>query len=117
MDKQYEEAVAHAHACLEDAKKRGTMRGRDEWQDLRQELFTPEEIAESDLRVALIGALIKARNEKGITQRKLEELSGVRQPIIARIEKGHISPQIGTLIKMLAPLGKTLGIVPLPTAR
>ena len=108
MDKQYKEAVAHAHACLAAAKKRGKTTGKDEWQDLRRELFSPEEIAESDLRVALIGEFIKARNEKGITQRRLEELSGVRQPIIARIEKGNISPQIGTLIKMLAPLGKTL---------
>lgn len=116
MDKQYKEAVAHAHACLADAKSRGQITGEDEWQALRRALFSPEEIAESDLRVALIGELIKARNEKGITQRRLEELSGVRQPIIARIEKGNISPQIGTLIKMLAPLGKTLGIVPLQTS-
>ena len=25
------------------------------WEDVRRELFTPEEIAESDLRVAIIG--------------------------------------------------------------
>lgn len=28
------------------------------WNEVRKELFTPEEIAESDLRVALIGELI-----------------------------------------------------------
>ena len=38
------------------------------WADVRKELFTKEEIAESDLRVALIGELIKARKEQGITQ-------------------------------------------------
>lgn len=37
-------------------------------------LLTPEEIAESNLRVALIGELIKARQEKGLSQKKLEEL-------------------------------------------
>lgn len=37
------------------------------WEDVRRELFTPEEIAESDLRVALIGELIKARQEQGKT--------------------------------------------------
>ncbi len=42
-------------------------------------LLTPEERAASDLRVALIGELIKARQEKGISQKKLEELSGVRR--------------------------------------
>ena len=76
-------------------------------------LLTPEEILESDLRVALIGELIKARQEKGFSQKKLEELSGVKQPVIARMEKGQTSPQLDTILKVLAPLGKTLAIVPL----
>ena len=75
--------------------------------------LTPEEILESDLRVALIGELIKARQEKGLSQKKLEELSGVKQPVIARMEKGQTSPQLDTILKVLAPLGKTLAIVPL----
>lgn len=84
-----------------------------EWSDFRKELFTPEEIAESNLRVAIIGEIIKARQEQGISQKKLEELSGVKQPIIARMEKGYTSPQISTILKILAPLGKTLAVVPL----
>lgn len=83
------------------------------WDELQKELFTPEEIASSNLRVALIGELVKARQEKGISQKKLEELSGVKQPIIARMEKGSTSPQIDTILKVLAPLGKTLAVVPL----
>ncbi|MDO4288251.1 MAG: helix-turn-helix transcriptional regulator [Eubacterium sp.] len=83
------------------------------WKEVREEFFTPEEIAESDLRVSLIGEIIKARQEKGISQKKLEELSGVKQPVIARMEKGITSPQIETVLKILAPLGKTLAIVPL----
>lgn len=83
------------------------------WDEVERELFTPEEIAESNLRVALIGELIKARQEKGISQKKLEELSGVKQPIIARMEKGQTSPQIDTVLKVLAPLGMTLKVVPL----
>jgi len=75
--------------------------------------LTPEEIAESDLRVALIGELIKARQEKGLSQKKLEELSGVKQPVIARMEMGTTNPQVNTLLKLLLPLGKTLAIVPL----
>ncbi len=67
----------------------------------------------SSSRVALIGKIIKARQEKGISQKKLEELSGVKQPIIARMEKGSTNPQIDTILKLLAPLGKTLAIVPL----
>ena len=82
-----------------------------EWQEVRKELFTPEEIAESDLRVALIGELIKARQEKGITQKQLEELSGVKQPVIARMEKGTSIPKVDTILKVLAPLGKKLAVV------
>lgn len=81
--------------------------------DLQEETFTPEEIVASDLRVELIGELIKARQEKGISQKTLEKLSGVKQPIIARMERGNTSPQIDTVLKVLAPLGKTLAIVPL----
>ena len=80
------------------------------WADVRKELFTKEEIAESNLRVALIGELIKARKEQGISQRELEELSGVRQPVIARMENGNTTPNLSTVLKVLAPLGKTLYI-------
>lgn len=76
-------------------------------------LLTPEEIRESDLRVSLIHEIIEARKEKGISQKKLEELSGVKQPVIARMESGTTNPQLSTVMKILAPLGKKLAIVPM----
>jgi XRE family transcriptional regulator len=83
------------------------------WDEWEKEHFPPEEIAESDLRVALIGELIRARQERGITQKQLEEMSGVTQPVIARLERGTTSPNVSTLMKVLAPLGKKLAIVPM----
>jgi ribosome-binding protein aMBF1 (putative translation factor) len=83
--------------------------GRD-WKDVRKEFFTAEEIAKSDLRVALIREIIKARHERGLSQKTLGELSGVKQPIIARMERGSTSPNIDTILKVLAPLGKTICI-------
>ncbi len=80
------------------------------WEDVRKEMFTPEEIAESNLRVALIGELVKARTERGLSQKQLEELSGVKQPVIARMENGSTTPNLSTILKVLAPLGKTLYI-------
>ncbi len=80
------------------------------WAEVRKELFTSEEIAESDLRVALIGEVIKARKERGISQRELEEMSGVKQPVIARMENGTTVPNLSTVLKVLAALGKTLYI-------
>lgn len=38
------------------------------WDDVRDKLFTPEEVAASDSRVALIGELIKARRGKGAAE-------------------------------------------------
>lgn len=87
------------------------------WQDVENEIFTPDEIAECRLRVALIGELTKARKEQGLTQRELEALSGVKQPIIARMENGTTTPNLNTLLKVLAPLGKTLAIVPIETSK
>ena len=80
------------------------------WEDVRKEMFTPEEIAESNLRVALIGELVKARKELGLSQKQLEELIGVKQPVIARMENGSTTPNLSTILKVLAPLGKTLYI-------
>ncbi len=95
-------------------KKRAKINGFTVWdEDFDVRHFTPEEIAESDLEAELIMALIEAREDQGVSQRALEGMSGVKQPAIARIEKGVNSPTVETLIKLLIPLGKKLAIVPM----
>jgi DNA-binding XRE family transcriptional regulator len=66
-----------------------------------------------NFEVALIGKMIEAREEKGLSQRELAEISGIKQPAIARLESMKATPQIDTLFKILHPLGYTLEIVPL----
>lgn len=84
------------------------------WDDaFDREFFTPEEISESDMRASIITAMIEAREEMGLSQRQLEELSGVKQPQIARMERGNADPQLGTLLRVLNAMGKTLAIVPI----
>jgi predicted transcriptional regulator len=61
-----------------------------------------------------MGEIIQARNERGITQKRLEEMSGVRQPVIARMERGTTSPNLATVMRVLSSLGKTLQIVDMP---
>ena len=63
---------------------------------------------------ALIGKMIEAREEKGLSQRDLARLSSIRQPAIARLESMKVTPQIDTLFKLLNPLGYTIQIVPIP---
>lgn len=73
--------------------------------------FKPK--AASDLRAAFLCALIDARNEKKSTQKELERLSGIKQPMIARIETDNTNPRLDTILRILAPLGKTLAVVPI----
>lgn len=113
VNKEYENSLKQANANIAEIKERGNLAIGSDVLEFMDSLLTNEEISESELRVSLIGELIKARQEQGISQKKLEELSGVKQPIIARMEKGSTNPQISTLLKVLAPLGKTLAIVPL----
>ena len=83
------------------------------WEDVETEFFSPEEIAQSKLNAALIKELVAARESSKLTQSDLESLTGIKRPVISRIENGHANPRIDTLLKLLAPLGKTLAIVPL----
>lgn len=66
----------------------------------------------SNLRAPIIEALITARKEKGLSQKQLEQLCGIKQQLIARVETGDTNPQLETLLKILAPLGLTLAVVP-----
>jgi transcriptional regulator with XRE-family HTH domain len=73
----------------------------------------PAEREQINFEIALIGKMVEARERKGLSQRKLAELSGVKQPAIARLESLKATPQIDTLFKVLHPLGYTIEIVPL----
>ena len=83
------------------------------WSEVQKELFTAEQIAESNARVAIIGELIKARNEGNISQREFEKLIGYEQPKISRRITRESIPQLDAVISVLAKLGKTLAVVPL----
>ena len=74
---------------------------------------SPAERERINFEVSLIGKMIEAREEKGLSQRELAEISGVKQPAIARLESMKATPQIDTLFKVLHPLGYTIEIVPL----
>ena len=78
---------------------------------------SPEEREQINFQVSLIGKMIEAREKKGLSQRDLAKLSGVKQPAIARLESMKATPQIDTLLKILAPLGYTLSITPIKNNR
>ena len=88
-------AIEQAKANFADLMERGEDAIGDDWEDVRKELFTAEEIAESDSRVSLISELIKARREQEITQKQFEEFVGI----------------VETLQEFLALSGKRLAVV------
>ncbi len=84
------------------------------WKEVRKSMnITSEQEAEIQLEMDIIKATIEARKKNKLTQRELSQKSGIKQPVIARIEKYVNSPRTSTLIKMLYPMGYTLRVVPL----
>ena len=73
---------------------------------------SPAERAKIEFEVELIGKLIEAREEKGMTQAQLAKAAGVKQSAVARLESLKATPQIDTLLKVLTPMGYKLEIVP-----
>ena len=83
------------------------------WRDVQKELYSPEEIAASDARVKLAIALSKARKAQGLTQKELSEKTGIRQPVISRLEHGDTATQIDTLIRLFAAMNMKMQVVPI----
>lgn len=84
------------------------------WDEFRKELnLTEEEEKLIEMEKELIRAMIRIREEKGLTQAQLAEMCDVKQPVIARMEKDTHSPQIDSLLRVLMPMGYTLQIVPI----
>lgn len=53
----------------------------------------------------LIENLIKLRKMNNLTQRQLASKTGIKQPIIANLERGKHSPRLNTLLKILKVYG------------
>ena len=91
----------------EEIRKYGSSVG-DDINDVFDKIYTKEEKAEIDLEVQLMEEVIKARKEKGLTQKELGKLCGLPQSSIARLENGTFSPSISTVTRVLSVLGKRL---------
>ena len=74
-------------------------------------VLTEEEKDEILLKAKIVSEIVNARHNKGLTQQELAQISGVRQPIIARLEKDKTDAQLSTILKILSSLGLTLSIV------
>lgn len=75
-----------------------------------------EEYAKSEsellnLEFQLIEKIVKIRNERGLSQRELCKIIGMKQPYLVKIENKQISPSINTIIKILSALNLKIEII------
>lgn len=59
----------------------------------------------------LVSELIKLRRHRQMTQKQLENATGIPQSEISRIESGHANPTLATLRTLVRALGGEIRIV------
>lgn len=62
----------------------------------------------ADKVIDIIAQMVSTRIKLNISQRKLAEMTGIKQPMIARIERYDSIPRLDTLVKIASALGITL---------
>ena len=85
------------------------------WDDYKEHIRTisPEdaaEIAEIETLSAIISQVILKRTNMGISQRELAAMCNMTQSSIARIEACKTIPKLGTLLRLMKPLGLNLRV-------
>ena len=85
------------------------------WKDFKKEIkenggVAKEDIEEMETLATIISAIIERRHELGYTQRQLADVCGLPHSSVARIESCNVRPNIGTLLKIMKPLGLTLSV-------
>jgi DNA-binding XRE family transcriptional regulator len=65
----------------------------------------------------LILELAAERERQGLSQEKVAEALGTKQPNVARLERGAVDPKHTTLVRYAALLGKRIGLQPIESAR
>ncbi|MBO4394131.1 MAG: helix-turn-helix domain-containing protein [Spirochaetales bacterium] len=84
------------------------------WNEFEKKLnITAEDEKLIQMEMELIREMVAIREEKGLSQAGLAKKCNVKQPVIARMEKSTHSPQLNSILRILAPMGYTLQIVPI----
>ena len=85
---------------------------------LKEQLEDPEfreEYEALEPEFVIVQALIDARKESGLTQKKLAEKTGIAQGDISKIENGEANPSLKTLKRLAAGMEMRLKLEFLPT--
>ena len=58
----------------------------------------------------LAGAILRVRQEAGLSQRQLAQLVGTTQSAVSRWERGHDEPRFRSLVEIFRACGKRLAL-------
>ena len=85
------------------------------WNDYKEHVNaidtnSSRDIVDMEEQAKIISAVIKQRNELGLSQRDLAAICGIPQSSVARIESFQTTPNLATLLKIMRTLGLKLTI-------
>ena len=72
-----------------------------------------EMLEQAEAEAKIISAILKQRNDLGLSQRQLAEMCDIPQSSVARIETSKTTPRLDTLLKILIKLGLTINVTPI----
>lgn len=86
----------------------------DDWEKHKQKLLKNPEFKklyeESRLEFEIARAVIRARIEKGLTQKQLAAKLHTGQTVISRVERANTTPSLSFLKRLAAALNTTLQV-------
>lgn len=85
------------------------------WEDYKKHVKIVDpmramDIVEMEELATIIGAIIKQRNALGLSQRDLARICNIPQSSVARMEAMKSKPNLGTILKVMQPLGLKLQV-------
>ncbi len=84
------------------------------WEDFEKELLQKpgfkEARKETELEYQVAYAIIKARVERGMTQKDIAKAMGTKQSVISRVENARTTPSLSFLKRLAEVLGASLQV-------
>ncbi len=88
---------------------RSTPRHHPSWREVRDTFLADPDVQQAyqDLapRFSVVRQLIALREQHGWTQRELADRAGMKQPQLARLERGQVEPKLDTLQRLAGAMG------------
>ena len=83
------------------------------WGEVRKSVCSEEELARMERRNEVMRKLLARRMELKLSQKDVERISGVKQPVISRMERAVTSAQMDTFFDVLEALHLRMELVPM----